>query len=40
MAVPVSGQYTLLKRALRGEAIRPSQLALSYAVPALLIVVA
>ena len=38
--VPVSGQYTLLKLALRGEAIPVSQLALSYVVPALLIVVA
>ena len=31
--VPVSGQYTLLKLALRGEAIPLSQLALSYVVP-------
>jgi sodium transport system permease protein len=38
--VPVSGQYTLLKLALRGEAIPSLQLALSYAVPALLSVVA
>jgi sodium transport system permease protein len=38
--VPVSGQYTLLKLALRGETIPLSQLALSYVVPALLTVVA
>jgi len=38
--VPVSGQYTLLKLALRGEAIPSLQLALSYAAPALLSVVA
>ena len=38
--VPVSGQYTLLRQALRGEAIDLVQLALSYAVPALLIVIA
>ena len=34
--VPVSGQYMLLKLALRGEAIPLAQLALSFAVPALL----
>ncbi len=34
--VPVSGQYMLLKLALRGEAIPLAQLALSYVVPALL----
>jgi len=38
--VPVSGQYTLLKLALRGETIPLSQLALSYVVPALLTLVA
>jgi len=38
--VPVSGQYTLLRLALRGEAIPVGQLALSYLVPALLIAVA
>jgi sodium transport system permease protein len=38
--VPVSGQYMLLKLVLRGEAIPLTQLALSYLVPALLIVVA
>lgn len=34
--VPVSGQYMLLKLALRGEAMPLAQLALSFAVPALL----
>ncbi|MFO1317865.1 MAG: ABC transporter permease subunit [Burkholderiales bacterium] len=38
--VPVSGQYMLLKLALRGEAIPSLQLALSFAVPALLVAVA
>jgi hypothetical protein len=38
--VPVTGQYMLLKLALRGEAIPLPQLALSYLVPALLIVIA
>jgi hypothetical protein len=38
--VPVTGQYMLLKLALRGETIPMTQLALSYLVPALLIVVA
>jgi sodium transport system permease protein len=38
--IPVTGQYMLLKLALRGEAIPLMQLALSYAVAALLIVVA
>ena len=38
--VPVSGQYTLLRQALRGEAIDAMQLALSYVVPAVLIVLA
>jgi sodium transport system permease protein len=38
--VPVSGQYTLLRQALRGEAIDVAQLALSYVVPAVLIVLA
>ena len=37
---PISGQFMLLKLALRGEAIPLSQLALSYVVPAVLIVVA
>jgi len=34
--VPVSGQYALLNRALRGEALPLSELALSWAVPAAL----
>jgi sodium transport system permease protein len=38
--VPVSGQYTLLRQALRGEAIDPVQLVLSYVVPAVLVVLA
>lgn len=38
--VPVSGQYTLLRQALRGEAIDPVQLGLSYIVPAVLAVLA
>jgi ABC-type Na+ efflux pump permease subunit len=38
--VPVSGQYTLLRQALRGEAIDATQLALSYVAPAVLIVLA
>ncbi|MEO8752122.1 MAG: ABC transporter permease [Casimicrobiaceae bacterium] len=38
--VPVSGQYMLLKLALRGETIPLAQLAMSYVVPALLIVIA
>lgn len=38
--VPVSGQYTLLRQALRGEAIGVVQLGLSYVVPAVLIVLA
>ena len=37
---PVSGQYTLLKLALRGEALPIGSLLLSYLVPALLIVIA
>jgi len=37
--VPVSGQYTLLRQALRGEAIDVLQLGLSYVVPVVLIVV-
>ena len=36
VAVPVSGQYVLLNRALRGEAIPWGDLALSWAVPAAL----
>ncbi|MCC6868205.1 MAG: ABC transporter permease [Burkholderiales bacterium] len=39
-AVPVSGQYSLLSHVLRGEAIAPAELALSYAIPSVLIVVA
>jgi hydrogenase/urease accessory protein HupE len=38
--VPISGQYMLLKLALRGEAIPMTQLALSYVAPAVLIVIA
>ena len=38
--VPVSGQYSLLNLALRGEAIGITQLALSYVVPLILVVVA
>jgi sodium transport system permease protein len=38
--IPVTGQFTLLKLALRGEMIPLTQLALSYAVPTALIVVA
>jgi sodium transport system permease protein len=38
--VPVSGQYALLKLALRGEAIPLTQLALSYVVPAAIIAIA
>jgi sodium transport system permease protein len=38
--VPVSGQYSLLRLALRGEAIPTLQLVLSYAIPALLVVIA
>ena len=34
--VPVSAQYTLLAKALRGEALPALELAQSYAVPALL----
>jgi sodium transport system permease protein len=34
--VPISGQYTLLKYALRGEPLLFGQLALSYVVPAIL----
>jgi sodium transport system permease protein len=37
--VPVSGQYMLLRLALRGEAVPLDQLALSYLVPAVLIAV-
>ena len=36
VAAPVSGQYVLLNRALRGEAIAPGDLALSWIVPAML----
>ncbi len=38
--VPVSGQFSLLRVALRGEAIPTLQLALSYAMPAVLIAIA
>jgi sodium transport system permease protein len=38
--VPISGQYSLLARALRGEAIGTHELALSYVVPAALTLVA
>ncbi len=37
VAVPVSGQYVLLNRALRGEAIAPGDLALSCVLPILLV---
>lgn len=39
VAVPVSGQYLLLNRALRGEPIAPLDLALSCVVPALLVAI-
>lgn len=39
-AVPVSGQYLLLSRALRGEAIAPLEFALSCVVPAILVALA
>lgn len=39
-AVPVSGQYSLLRHVLRGETIAPAELALSYVVPVILIVLA
>lgn len=38
--VPISGQYSLLRQALRGEALDLGQVALSYVVPALLIAIA
>jgi sodium transport system permease protein len=38
--VPISGQYMLLRQALRGEAISIDNLAASYVVPALLICLA
>ena len=38
--VPISGQYTLLRQALRGEALDAAQVATSYVVPAIVIVVA
>ncbi len=38
--LPISGQYTLLRLALRGEALPLAQLALSYVMPAILIAVA
>ena len=40
LLLPVSGQYSLLNLALRGEAISIAQLAVSYVVPAVLIVIA
>lgn len=40
LLVPVSGQYSLLNLALRGEAIGLAQLAMSYVVPLVLVVVA
>jgi sodium transport system permease protein len=39
-AVPISGQYTLLNRALRGDALPSIDLLQSYAAPALLAIVA
>ena len=38
--MPVSGQYLLLSRALRGEAIAPLEFALSCVVPAILVALA
>jgi sodium transport system permease protein len=38
--VPVAGQYALLNRALRGEALPPAELAMAWIVPALVIVLA
>ena len=38
--VPISGQYSLLSRALRGETIGSAELALSYLVPAALTLIA
>ncbi len=40
VGVPVSGQYTLLNRVLRGDGLAPADLALSYALPLVLIVLA
>lgn len=40
VVVPISGQYSLLRQALRGEALDLGQVALSYVVPALLIAIA
>ncbi|MCC6193957.1 MAG: ABC transporter permease [Burkholderiales bacterium] len=40
LLVPVSGQYTLLRQALRGEAVPWTDLAASYVVPTIIIVVA
>lgn len=37
-AVPVAGQYSLLRQVLRGEAVLPLDLAISYVVPAVVIV--
>ncbi|MFO1302508.1 MAG: ABC transporter permease subunit [Burkholderiales bacterium] len=38
--VPISGQYTLLRQALRGEALDVVQVATSYVVPAIVIAIA
>ena len=40
ISAPISGQYLLLNRALRGEAILPGDLALSWIVPAILTLLA
>jgi len=40
VAAPISGQYLLLNRALRGEALLPGDLALSWVVPAILTLLA
>jgi len=40
VAAPISGQYLLLNRALRGEAILPGDLAMSWVVPAILTLLA
>jgi len=40
VAAPVSGQYTLLNRVLRGDVLALSDVALSYAIPATLIALA
>ncbi len=38
--VPISGQYTLLRQALRGEALDVAQVAMSYVIPVLVIAIA